>query len=81
MLFHVEQFGHQPWQYRWRILVAYPPEYLTWRENCTENPRAVFFPEVVGCVVEAQWRRSDAEEWRQAALHEGRAGHGHAPGP
>lgn len=74
VLFHVEQFPHNSWQWRWRILGDYPPEYVSWRAGVSEVPRLVFFPEVAGCVVEAQWRPVGEAAWRQAALHESATG-------
>jgi len=69
MLFHVEHSGRDRWFYRWRIRGPYPPEYLEWRSGVCGEARVVLHPEVARCLIEAQWRVSESDEWCQAALH------------
>lgn len=70
LLFHVEQSPGSEWFWRWRPLADLPPAYLDWREGASLDPRVVQHCEVAGCRVEAQWRPTPDEPWRQAALHE-----------
>ncbi len=74
LLFHVEHSPGSVWFWRWRIVGDWPAAYLAWREGEARGARQVFHPEVYGCVVEAQWRASEADEWSQAALREVVAG-------
>lgn len=62
------------WFYRWRMVGDYPPGYLEWREGESRSARVLFSPERAGCVVEAEWRGSESDDWRQVALHEAACG-------
>jgi hypothetical protein len=76
VLFHVKHSASLAWQFRWRICGdAYPARYRQWREVETQQPRASFHPEIIGCPLEVEWREASAAEWSQVALHQPDSGH------
>jgi len=55
-LFHVEHSEGELWYYRWRIVGNYPPPYLVWREQTTDQKFIRIQAEIRGCEIEVEWR-------------------------